>query len=80
LCLKNIYTILKVVVAHWVIPFNIAPHPIEGSLHNPLDNFGAPLDAILEPPWIYFYPFRILFLPPWISLKHLIFAILGEIS
>ena len=73
--LKTYIQILKVVAAHWAIPSNIAlpPHPIEGSLHNTLKNLGTPLDAILEPPWMSFYPCRILFLPLWILLKHLIF-------
>ena len=73
--LKTYIQTLKVVAAHWAIPSNIAlpPHPIEGSLHNTLKN--------LEPHWMQFWnphgclstPCRILFLPLWILLKHLIF-------
>jgi hypothetical protein len=54
--LKTYIQILKVVAAHWAIPSNIAPPPTHTDTHTLLRG-------------LFIIPY--LFLPLWISLKHL---------
>jgi hypothetical protein len=66
----SIWLYIKWVISqtYWAIPFNIGPPPLW-------------MWFLEVTPWISLYPlysFRISFLPPWISLKHLIFAIFFE--